>query len=519
MTRALLFVSLLLTLPSLGLAQQRERAREPFLRLCIDSKDQLAANPQLGILWRALRSAVAEHAEPQVAAVLADGEQLWSQLQFPLELFAILESADRFTVGLFTPTASSDLLPPLQRMGLPGTSKTVAAGGASFAVLDMHRQGTLIEGETDGRHLLLFDSTVTDPIASVRRFTTAIQPTSPGTRRLQRNLDGAGIALSLNLEVLLGGYPQKARGELGIIKTILGPRFAGMAVRLLPQPDHLVIDWFVDIVPGQGLLGGLLPRDEEGTGLLGWVPEDSEEFFSLRLSTKGIVEVLRFAAGFGVSMDPGDWGEAFERLRGTDIPGLLEQHLNGEVLGLTVPTAAEDALDTEAPIPMVMLLGTADGKQALQEFRQLLDQYDGGFDLAADAAFGDDVYTLKVAGEVLCRVAVRQGFLAFADTDEKSVAMLRSMLATEGKAGLPAIYRGRMQPQQTGTMPMLVGASHLLSNIQGFLIARELTDRSAPMQMLQAAVALIQREFPGERGMQATRVVADKQGLWVRNVW
>ncbi len=501
------------------------RAKEPFLRLRIDGKEQLAANPQLRGTWRALTAALREVAGDEMDHALAAVTANWSTIELPLELYAVAESSERFTVGLLAAKGTQSLQAHLAELALPA-AQPVEIDGAQWSQQALGGPVYLLEGETAERHLVLLHQQPGDAGGAVRAFLAGVAQTSPGTQRLQRNLRGSGCELVLNVEVLLPLLPAAARQGLGILKTMVGPKFAGIAARIEPGAEHLTVDTWVDIAPGKGMLGNLLPAEGSGSSLLGWVPETSREFVNVCLAIDGITELLRFAGGFGAPLDPAQWGEEFAALEGTDVISLLDEHLTGEVQMLMVPTEAKDALDPDAEVPIAVLLGSPDGKKALARVRALFGQLMGGDAdglFVAAPAIGPGVATLTIDGEQQVHVFAHDAFFAVAGADDASTDILRQMVATGGKSKLPQQFSTRATGDFASAR--LVGAmlQHQLSNIQGQVMMRDLSGRGATLRGmrsgLQAAVDAIAAEFAGDRGLAAVRIFVEDQVLRIQQVW
>lgn len=512
--RALL--ALLVTLQSpFAVAQAPEKLREPFLRLRIDDRQALADNRQLAALWRSMRQVIDEEGEGTTKA--ADRlAALWNELPTPLELFVIAEDSERLVFGLTMPPATKNLGDALRELGVVGPPPLVIAG-EDGTTLSVDRDRALAEGEAGGRHVVIFDTSGVAP--ELDAFLAATERSSPGTRRLQRTLTGKGTEVLVNTEQLLAAAPDEMRGSFAGLKMLLGARFAGFTLRLEGTAERLVTEFCTDLVPGQGVLGSLLPKDPSAQRLTGWLPADAEEFFNVRVAIEGVAAVLQLAATFGgLPLDPAAWGEEFAGLAGTDVPALLAEHFTGEVQILSVPTKAEEVLDAEAQVPMVMMFGTPDGAKGLAALRDVLGKL-GEFTLTPEPEFGKHVHELSIADESWCRIVAHPTFLAFAGVDETSTALLRAALATGGTAPLPARYRERLG-DAADPLPMMLGVQHLFSGLQGQTMMRELAGRpSRAERVLPRLVEVFAADFGGELGLAGLRVDAGNDGLRVRQVW
>jgi hypothetical protein len=505
-----------LDLPAQGTeAQAAEPLREPFLRLRIDNRDALAANRHLAAAWRCVGKVVDE--ESETAAATADRiAVLWNGLPMPLELFVTLEK-QRVVWGLLAPSGAKDIGDALRELGVVPPRVPQLAGEDEATARARGSYG-MFEGDVRGRHVVMYDSARATP--DVDQLFAAIERTGPGTRRLQRTWTGKGLEVLINTDVLAAALPDEMRPALGGLKMVLGPRFSGVLLRADATADRLTTELHTDLVPGQGILGAVLPKAMPAQRLAGWIPADALEFFNLYIAIEGVATVLQVASTFGgLPLDPAEWGEGFETLAGTDIAGLLADNLSGEVQMLMKPTTAAEALDVDAEVPGVFMFGTPDGAKAFGALREVLDKWgEDVFTLTPAPDFGEHVHELSVADEKLCRIVAHPTFLAFAGTDETSTSMLRKTLATKGEAKPPAALRERLGDAER--LPMLIGLQHMLSNVQGQVFMRDMLGRPMPgMDVLARIVDVVAAEFTGDLGITAYQFDASADGLRIRQVW
>lgn len=496
---------------------------EPFLRLRIASREELAGNRQMRQIWGLIEQLVQDRADDAAKQHMADFQAVWQQLRFPLELSVIAApeagAPDQFgfAAGLRSGNGSPSLFDALAELVPgPGTSR-LELEGKELLVRQLDARTRVFETELADGRWLFFSAMSRAPQVLVPSIVSATTKFGAKTERLRSQLRGEGIEVLFSIERLLAAAPPQMRSGLTLIKTLAGSRFTGVVGRITLQADHVVGDTYFDLGRGQGALGALLPAEDQRSTLLGWVPADSREFLNVRLAMKGVVGGLRLAKTFGAPLDPVDWGAGFEALAGVDVVDLLNDHLNGEVQLLSVPTLPNEVLDPDAPTAMVMMFGSDDAAAAVREVRGLLAKFEG-FELVDLPKYGASAFGVKIAGELGSFVLAVPGALWLGPADERTLALLDAALATQGKGPQPGVALKYLQLAPDDA-PMLISRSNLLSEIQGRIFMREMGGMAVPGQEAQWLVDALAKQFPGQLAIMSSAVRIDADGVRVRTVW
>lgn len=519
---ALLFC-LLLAAPVPG---QDAPVEPPFLRVRMHDTS-LVDDARVQALWRELIAD--ETIGAKIGSGLATAERIAKALAPPWELAVVVERGPVFSVGLLLRPSAPRLsaLVTEGETGIPARDDgTVTFEGSSFRVLrfggerDSESSPRLLEGDWKGRRLVLFvakEGAAVDDVTALSAFVASLGKQSPAARRLEERLPGKGLEVAVLFDPVVSAL-EGMEWPATMVKTVLtaavGPRCGGFCVSTRGEGGRIVQEVFADIRPGEGIVGGFLRREPRVPSLLAWLPKDTREVVSLDLDMRGVGGMLKALGALGLGAED---QEAMAWIAELGLPDFLEEHLTGEIAFVSRPSTPEAAADPDAEEPMVFLFGTPDGAAMLKALGPLLAGLDESLRVVAPAE-ERQFHALQADDEVLFHLVPRGSLLAVAGTDAESQAILRAVLATEGKGGPPARLTERLGVDEAAQPSTLLALSHVMSEFSGQVMMRDLRGKALPRAEVAAFARILDKSFGGAKGLSATRAVVDRNGLRVRTV-
>lgn len=463
---------------------QAPRVSAPILTLEIDAVDAFAETRLVREMRAAWQGSASQHEE--LRAGVEEALRVLDGLGVPVRIDMVsLPRLERSVVF-----AARDL----------GRTWTQAGREAVLAMLrrPAARPGGFVHDRGD---LLLLGEVPEGQVPDLDSLATAIAsaveaPRSGALAEIALELGAAPVRFHLDFNALLRALPTQGRQAIAAVRMLLGP-VAGGSFAVRPVGEAIESVGAFDVGSATGLLGRMFHAPARVPPLWNRVPDGDVEFTLIDLSIDGIAALVDLVRTFVGSDDfPLD-----------ELVAFLRTHLDGQILILTEPSTAAEAVDPDAEEPVVFVLGSPDAKAARTALAATLVEL--GLERLDEADDDAASWSLGIGHERLFELAAESGMLAVLNTDPRSRTLWSRSLAAEPRDALPAALPERFRSGFT-----MLARSSLLSGISGEVAKRDLQDRSLPASL--GAIARVIEAMDLGSFLTAARVDEKRSHYWSR---
>ncbi|MCA8977496.1 MAG: hypothetical protein KDC98_22425 [Planctomycetes bacterium] len=438
---------------------RRTEAR-PFAALAhvrIDSFEPLRQWPVIGAIGKALERQPG--ADP---AAIGGFVEAVEALPRPLELDLTMIDAQNYAVVLRLPSRERRVLPLMAKNTGVKPQETAFDGGAVGRCMTPF--GMLFEaviGDTD--HCVLFEGRAArsaDAVTWMTRHFGSMPTLEPAAQSRWDALAGGGVRCYVATRRLLPAGAKLLDGPL--LQGLLGDSSLDVGLCLRMDKGHVVTECLADIGARGSMLGDLA-KGAALSRLVAWLPPDAQEFMAYAVDVDAVDALLELpVVKASLAREPS--------LRA--LHGFLTGSWDGHCATVSKPVSAADALDADAEVPIVLLLGAEDAPKALTqalrgfETRPVEDLKDSGTAVAMVDENDAPVLLFVARGDVIWA----------AGADPGSRELLRASLATAGRGSLPSTFLGRLtSPLPAATLGVVLSSD--LGKLADRVMLRQLTGR------------------------------------------